>query len=394
MLSRFSSVALVVALCGALPATAQNVRDIPAPRELPPVSFKGAQFVDSGGCVFVRAGIDGRVMWVPRVNGARKVLCGYPPSFAAAAPPPDAPAVTVSAPPALRPAVQTAPAPAPRTPMLETAARADGPRCPARAPIRSIAPLQGGGTVILCLSRAGLLDQPATIARLEGAAPLPTRVAAGGDTVLVCPRTAPIAQRLALAAGGTTLLCTAADGSLADLAIPGRRAASSAPVATNAPMPTLLAAAAATDLLQPVVPQGYKLAWQDNRLNANRARGTAAGQAAQDRVWTRETPARLVSAAPQPVLRVSTQTEPARLRVSTMGQAATHYVQVGSFAQTANADAAAMRLADLGLPVAARPANKGGRAVVVVMAGPFDADQARAALALTRRSGFANAILR
>ena len=66
-------------------ATAQNLRGNVGPKEFPPETYSGNQYVDSAGCVFIRAGIDGAVAWVPRVTRARAPVCGYAPSLVAEA---------------------------------------------------------------------------------------------------------------------------------------------------------------------------------------------------------------------------------------------------------------------------------------------------------------------
>lgn len=62
-------------LCG--PAMA---RDMIRPAELPPADFAGQQYVDSRGCMFVRAGSGLEVVWVPRVARDGAPLCASPPS--------------------------------------------------------------------------------------------------------------------------------------------------------------------------------------------------------------------------------------------------------------------------------------------------------------------------
>ena len=54
---------------------AQALKGIKNPANLPPASYKGAQFVDNNGCVFVRAGRLGNVTWVPRVDARRRHIC-------------------------------------------------------------------------------------------------------------------------------------------------------------------------------------------------------------------------------------------------------------------------------------------------------------------------------
>ncbi len=87
MFGKVLPAAVLAAVCGAAPALAE----LAGPAELPPPSYQGQQYVDSRGCVFLRAGYGGEVAWVPRLSRDRKQLCGYEPTggvAAAAAPEP------------------------------------------------------------------------------------------------------------------------------------------------------------------------------------------------------------------------------------------------------------------------------------------------------------------
>lgn len=110
-LTRVIAVSVIAGVMSAFTAQAQTLRDASPPAEFPPASFQGKQYVDSRGCIYIRAGIDGNVTWVPRVTRGRKQVCGYQPTLApgsatASAAKPAQEPVLITVPPEARPGAE------------------------------------------------------------------------------------------------------------------------------------------------------------------------------------------------------------------------------------------------------------------------------------------------
>lgn len=408
MALKFVTLAVGMVVLGLGAAEARAVAQISGPRELPPAGYSDQTYVDSKGCVFMRAGVGGSANWVARVSKDRKPLCGYPPSLAVAAAPAPAPA------PAARVAQAEIAAPTPKPAAVVPAKPAI--KVVAAAPVRTAAP----ATPPVVAVQPAVATPP--IAMAAAAAPAPSGAAAltpvasrPGPNQVGCPAAVPVAALYATANGGHVVLCTLGDGTL---------------VGARAPFYSIVAQGVGNrmgaGIYEPgvavdpgiAIPAGYKLVWNDDRLNPNRGRGTAAGQAQQDQLWTRDVPAVLVASQPaaaaqvvassqsgpvatpaaQPQVRaqvrVSTKTEP-NARVVAPVAWGTVYVQVGTFGVPANADGAKATLRGFGLPVGTAKFTKGGKALQIILAGPYaDAGAAQAALLVARKAGFKDAFVR
>ena len=231
---RFLSSAMVLAVMGG--AALASDMDLNGPTEVPPPSFKGRQYVDSAGCVFVRAGFGTSVSWVPRVTRDRKQLCGYKPTLAPGAPVID---VAKSAPaPAPTPAPTRAPAPA-AAPAKPVVAAAPAPAKPAPAPAqtRPVSPFTPTPGVGAPMATIALKTTPPTIGK--AAAPVEMAVAPP-KPVVPAPAPAPVAA--AAPAPGRYVSPYA----ISIAATPQATVAAPRPVVAPQPAPSPVAIAAAT----------------------------------------------------------------------------------------------------------------------------------------------------
>ena len=408
MYLKLISVAVVAAVFGAASAEAQSVARVGGPANLPPAGFEGQQWVDSRGCVFLKAGYGGQVNWVPRVGRDRRAMCGYPPTGTT------------------RAAIEVATEAEMAAPVAEAAPRV-------MAAVEPVVPVTPRTSV--ALRPAPVLADPVVAAPKPSARPAPyVEVAPSGGYEVVassgpgagqigCYSSAPVAERVKTRNGGTVVVCTRGDGTLTGWRPPVYPQAAGVGAALTDPVVASRGDHGGNHFNHgvsgrdgdgysqghavPTPPKGYKLAWKDDRLNPNRGKGTAQGWADQDQVWTRKVPSELVAEQPATKRKKKVFAQSGGTVItSTKGQAATvpvekkatkggAFIQVGTFGVVSNADGAAARLQGMGLPVARAKITSGGRAMQIVMAGPFgSAADAAAALSIARRAGFGDAFIR
>ncbi len=443
-------------VCWMAPAEAQTRYREPA--EFPPVSFQGSQYVDSRGCIFVRAGISGATTWVPRVTTTRQNICGARPSLAdgvsaqttatgqgaiprgatlITAPPATGTASASASASASAPATATRPA----TPRAQASARA---AAPVNARVAPMAPVPAARPGAPMQTIASITTPPTIGATAEGRARAAARQAAAAGGCPAGVRCGPQTQD-PVPRGTTTAAVPAARTRPALVSpAPGtvvhrRDLAALTPQTRIAPRHVAEAQAQMTQGI--TVPKGYRPVWEDDRLNPRRAHGTVAGQRAMELVWTDTVPRRLIDRRTgrdmtarnpnlvYPYTDLTTQVRdavPARsgATLSTAGKGATQirqaaapvvstrattparqaapvqrvagrFVQVGAFDDQGNANAAIRRLQAAGLPVSVQRSSSRGQPVQVILAGPF-ADPAALSrgLGAARSAGFGDAFPR
>jgi len=318
--------ASALAIFAAQSANAQSLRNASGPAERPPLSYTASQFVDSKGCVYIRAGFGGSVTWVPRVNRSGKLMCGAKPSLVAGSEVVDprgesAIKETTVAAASVRAPVRT-PAPVPAmTPSMgftpKPVAVAAAPvviKKPASpAPIKTATakrPSNGGFFGLLFgnnnrTTGAKTLKAPAPKI-VVAAAPAATPRAASPVFLDISAQNAQ--ARGANACGfdspymksrpGLPVRCTP------QAAHPAALSRVSNGVSTfYAPNNTAVASTGAyasaspfsrTTTVDAPIPAGYEPVWNDGRLNNKRAVGNLSGAAAQALVWTNTVPYRLI----------------------------------------------------------------------------------------------------
>lgn len=407
-ITRVIALAVIVASAGVAMTHAQSLRKAVQPAEFPPSSYNGTQYVDSRGCVYVRAGISGNVTWVPRVTRSRQQICGQSPSIAGAVAS-TAPKVKPSAKP-VQITLGAAKAPTAIAPVIKPVAKTAKPK------VRKTA-----AVVAVPKTKRVRVIEPAPVKK-------PVVIAATSVKRKVV-RIQPPAKRVVIAQPTRRTVTVRRVGVAEASTISG---------ATRVVPKHVYENRQNTQNLR--VPKGYRTVWEDDRLNPKRAEQSIAGQAQINLVWTRTVPRRLVDTTSgrdvtastplvypyvdravqardlgtvsivhrdgQVLKRIVRNADTAKVRQPVVssrsaptGQLkktkalAAQYVQVGTFGQQDNAQTAAKRIKRMGLPVRIGKYTRSGKTYRIVLAGPFGSDAARA-LAKLRAAGYKGAALR
>ena len=440
---KFTSIVAIAALMSALGAgiaQAQSFRDQPA--EFPSASYKGKQYVDSKGCVYIRAGIDGNVTWVPRVSRKRQGVCGFKPTnvqTAASAPAGavDAPVqITVNSAPVAAKQPTVAARPLPQRKAKPVVVRQKAPKVVRQPVPRSVdvpaapitqAPVAVAQVPSTCAGRSAISQQYSG-SRTKGVV-----VRCGPQTAPILPSTAQVAVTgTAPSHVSTTRRVTA----------PAKPAPAHAYTRI---VPKHVAINRQNTYANVAVPKGYRPVWEDDRLNPKRAEQNLAGRSQMLLIWTNTVPRRLINqktgqdvtarlplvypytsveqqrrdlgdvtfakrngqlvkrivrnknAAPakrKPVYSSRSAPKPVATAPATPRAAGKTYVQIGVYGDNANAQRAAQRIARMGMGARIGKSTRGGKTYLSVQAGPFGASSAPAALGKLRGAGYGDAYIR
>lgn len=431
-ITRILAIALVAGSLGVSTLHAQITEQQPA--EFPPPSYKGKQYVDSKGCVFIRAGIDGNVSWIPRVTRARKTVCGFKPSIVGQVAPAPAPVPAAEEPVEITLDIPAAPSAAQQAPRVAAKPR----KVPARV-VRQTAPKKLRRTT---QQPVVVAEAPATKGQLQ--------------VQTACPDASPLSQQylrrsknLAVRCGPQTAPIVGANGVIGDAQVAGASGqyagtpASASQITTTTRIVPRHVAYNRINTRNVSVPKGYKKVWEDDRLNPYRAEQNLQGRSQMLLIWTQTVPRRLIdrrsgrdvtASVPliYPYLDVTTQSrelgevtivqrdgqiakrvvrnpgvrKPVYSSRSAPSSKATnpatpgtlarnHYVQIGTFGQSENAQRSAQNIARMGFPSRIGKHRRNGKTFLTVQAGPFnDERKLQTAIKRLRGAGYTDAFAR
>ncbi|QFT79874.1 Sporulation related domain protein [Roseovarius sp. THAF27] len=330
-LTRVLAIAAIATTVAHGGAVAQSDSGARVPAEFPPESYTGRQYVDSRGCVFIRAGIDGQTTWVPRVTRGRKVICGFKPSTTTA---------TASAAPAARP--QAAQQPEVITVPQQATAAAKPAQTPkrtttagAKTTTKKIVTRKVPSTQPAASSTASAVSPKVVKVTPQAAAapkPAPKRVTKTERVVRnqpACQGASAVSQRYLQKKGNLAVRCGPQTSPHANVISGGSGSGTAIRVTSTAPAQVIHTARSHSPQAAPVVrspvvhspvvhaqavrvapkhvyerqisstrgvfvPEGYQPVWEDDRLNPQRAHQTFAGKAQMEVAWTKTVPRRLI----------------------------------------------------------------------------------------------------
>jgi hypothetical protein len=284
-LTRLIRVAALTAATVTASATFTLAQGVPA--EIPPASYSGDQYVDSRGCIFVRAGVGGTTEWIPRVGRDRRQLCGYRP--------------TLGGQTGTRTATAPSAAGQPGVTVIGGGAEASA----------TAAQTTTGTTATTTARTAATASRPAATATRPAApqtrtvATTPRSVATQPRSVATTPRPMPDPVEAPAATGPCANLPADVRPYFTGSGVRcGPQAVHPGDAARGAGQTSAVDDAAAPEVRQVVryavnPPEGYVAAWDDGRMNPYRGLGTASGYRQMEQVWTSTAPRRLEGTAPR-----------------------------------------------------------------------------------------------
>lgn len=375
-------------------AEARSLRGDGVPAEVPPESFTGNQYIDSRGCVFIRAGVDGATNWIPRVTRDRKLVCGFQPTNTGGST-----AVAAVDEPELIELTPTTPTTTTQTVATTTASvAAPAPRKTTVRPKPVVLPSLTPRTAAPVLAAPA---QPVATQVTGGCSNMPAQsrkyLQHSSSNVRCGSQAQAIRGGLGAPSAGYQMPgYQDHDGTMvvANGAVSGQPAAPGSVAPGTHIIPKHLYQSHQYAVHSGEPPEGYRHTWTDDRLNPYRGVQTFEGQQAMAQVWDTSKP--LMKApkykAPAANYSVSTRGAPAG---NTMVLTPNTYVQVAAYGSADDAQRVAQRVRKLGVPVRIGRMSQGYGEVRLVLMGPFyNSHDAQNALSKARSAGYANAYIR